>query len=520
MLRNWRAWVLLVLLVGPALVYIGLGALWLFQHRWLLIAGSIWVACGVLFSVLASRWTRSRQQVLPPIDWDAPSTFSQTDRAAWTIVENEAEQGEAVSLDRLIGADIYIETGRKLARRLAAHYHPLSEDPIERVPVVDLLTALELAAEDLTHLCRQVPGGDMLTPDHWKKALKVAGYIQRANDIYSYLLPIFSPVTGLVRLGTQQMMARPAWRNMQQNLLRWFYRAYVNRLGTHLIELYSGRLSIGAVQYRRYTRRLGKADGAAAGELPPLTIAVAGAQGAGKSRLADLLAQARSGDQSLLKARLSASGIEDAALEQLARARFVEVQGYTVESGGESERDRATRRDAVQQAVEADLLMLVVDARRDTVQADAAFARDWDRWFVEHPAIEIPPALAVLTGLDDPDLGGPWTPPYNWEKGQRPREAIARVRLNALRTALPPSVAEIVAVGLPEAAPYGVLEHVLPALIALAHRAERAALIRHLHRLSTRSKARRLASQVGQRAHWLWSNLRTGRRPQAHTGTP
>ena len=40
-------------------------------------------------------------------------------------------------------------------------------------------------------------------------------------------------------------MARPAWRNMQQNLLRWFYRAYVNRLGTHLIELYSGRLSIG-----------------------------------------------------------------------------------------------------------------------------------------------------------------------------------------------------------------------------------------------------------------------------------
>lgn len=519
MLRNWRAWVLLVLLVGPIVVYMCLGALWLLEHRWLLIAGSIWVACGVLFSVLASRWTRSRQHVLPPIDWDAPTTFSQTDREAWTIVENEAEQGEAVSLDRLIGVDIYIETGRKLARRLAAHYHPLSEDPIERVPVVDLLTALELAAEDLTHLCRQVPGGDMLTPDHWKKAIKVAGYIQRANDIYSFLLPIFSPVTGLVRLGTQQMMARPAWRNMQQNLLRWFFRAYVNRLGTHLIELYSGRLSIGAEQYRRFTRRIGKANRAAVSELPPLTIAVAGAQGAGKSRLADLAARACSGDQSLLKARLSASGIDEAALEQLARARFVEVPGYTVESGGASERDIATRREAVKQAVEADLLVLVIDARRDTVQADAAFARDWDRWFVEHPAIEIPPALAVLTGLDHPDLGGPWTPPYNWEKGQRPRETIVRVRLNALRTALPPSVAEIVAVGLPEATPYGVLEHVLPALITLAHRAERAALIRHLHRLSTRSKARRLAFQVGERAHWLWSNIRGGRRTQADTGT-
>ena len=50
-------------------------------------------------------------------------------------------------------------------------------------------------------------------------------------------------------------MVQPAWKNMQQNLLRWFFRAYVNRLGTHLIELYSGRLAIGADQYRRLTRQ-------------------------------------------------------------------------------------------------------------------------------------------------------------------------------------------------------------------------------------------------------------------------
>ena len=43
---------------------------------------------------------------------------------------------------------------------------------------------------------------------------------------------------------------------MQQNMLRWFYQAYVNRLGTHLIELLSGRLAIGADHYRRLTRRV------------------------------------------------------------------------------------------------------------------------------------------------------------------------------------------------------------------------------------------------------------------------
>ena len=155
---------------------------------------------------------------------------------------------------KLYDFNTYIETGRRLANRLAAHYNPLSADPIERVPVVELLTALELAAEDLTSLCRQVPGGDLVTPADWKKAVVAANYIQKASDLYTYLLPLFNPVTGIPRLASQHLMVKPAWKNMQQNLLRWFFRAFVNRLGTHLIELYSGRLVIGADQYRKLTR--------------------------------------------------------------------------------------------------------------------------------------------------------------------------------------------------------------------------------------------------------------------------
>ena len=48
------------------------------------------------------------------------------------------------------------------------------------------------------------------------------------------------------------------------------------------------------------------------------------------------------------------------------------------------------------------MLLLVVDARRDTTPADVAFAQAWDRWYVEHPGVELPPALAVLTAMDDP----------------------------------------------------------------------------------------------------------------------
>lgn len=513
MLRHWRAWVLVVLLVGPVLAYIGFGALWLLERGWLLVAGALWIASGIVFAVLAARWTRAKRELLPPLDWDAPQTFSQFDRDAWKIVEEEAEQGDVLDQDALSGIDIYVETGRRLTRRLAQHYHPLSSDPIEHVPVVELLTALELAADDLNGLCRQVPGGDMVTPAHWKRAVQVAGYLQRANDIYSYLLPIFSPVTGLVRLGTQQWMVKPAWKNMQQNLLRWFFRAYVNRLGTHLVELYSGRLAIGAQRYRQLTRKTARTVEAINGELEGITIAVAGARDAGKTRLIGALEQARSGDLTLARARLASLGLDETWLDRLKSVRWVEVPGYTVTPGGESARDRATRQDAVQAAVDADLLLLVIDGRRESHTADIAFAQAWDRWYIEHPGLDVPPALAVVTAVDTPEFGagGEWKPPYQWTQGRGKREEAVRARLESLRATLPPTFRELVAVGLPENAPFGTVELLLPALSSLMHLAERTAVIRHLHRVSTRSKARRLVSQVGEHGRALWKNLTTRR---------
>jgi hypothetical protein len=515
MIKNWRWWVLLVLLVGPVLAYIGFGALWLMERGWLLLAGSLWIASGIVFAALASRWTRTSQTILPPLDWDAPKTFSPRDQQAWALVEEAAEQGDAVAMEALSEVDLYVNSGRTLARQLADHYHPLSHDPIEYVPVVELLTALELAAEDLNHLCRQVPGGDLVTPSHLKRAVQAAGYIQKASDIYSYLLPLFSPVTGLVRLGTQQLMVKPAWRNMQQNLLRWFFRAYINRLGTHLIELYSGRLVIGADRYRRLTRRSARSAQVVDEEMSHLVVAVAGARDSGKSNLIAALDQARTGDLKLLQARLSSSGLDETPLERLKSAKLVEVPSYTASPDGENARDRATRRDAVEEAVEADLLILVVDVRRTSNVADVAFAQAWDRWYLEHPGLEAPPALVIITGIDRAELGGEWKPPYNWAKGQNPREAAVRARIESLRASLPPTMTDYVAVALAAGSSFGVIEDVLPTLASLLHRAERAALIRRLHRAHSRSKAGRLVSQVGQHGRWLWNSLRSGRKSHA-----
>ena len=181
-----------------------------------------------------------------------------------------------------------------------------------------------------------------MTPADWKKAVVAANYIQKASDLYTYLLPLFNPVTGVPRLISQHTMVKPAWKNMQQNLLRWFFRAFVNRLGMHLIELYSGRLVIGADQYRKLTRKFAKGGPEVESATLDLKIAVAGARDAGKSKLIEALNTARTSDLVALQGKLAGLGGDEAGLDRLKTATIVEIDYYTAsEPGKESARNRS-----------------------------------------------------------------------------------------------------------------------------------------------------------------------------------
>ncbi len=485
MLRNWRSWVLLTLFFGPFLVYIGLGLLWLKDRgwTWMSAAGVLSILAGVAFTLLMSRWTTSTRAFLPPIDWDVPSTFTEFDRKAWELVEAEAAQGENLDMASLTVMDTYVDTGKRLAMRLAAHYHPLSADPIDRVPLIELLTALELAAEDLTRLTRQIPGGDLVTLADYKRAVVAANYIQKASDIYTYLLPLFNPVTGISRLASQHLMVKPAWKNMQQNVLRWFHRAFVSRLGTHLVELYSGRLVIGSDKYRKLTRKLAKAGADADSVAENLTIAVAGSKATRRGDLASAIRQSLKDDPAGLLDRVAKLGGDPVGLERLLAADWVEIEYTASAAGKESARDRSTRRHAVAKAVESDLLILVVDPRPDHREADAAFVNDWARWYVDQPTLQVPPAMAVL---DHPD------------------DEAAKAEVQALRATLPAAIIRVVA----GVATEGVAGWLLPTLTALCHSAERTAMLRHLRDNSARSKAGRLFRQVGQHGRSVFQTIR------------
>ena len=499
MIRSWRFWVLVTLLVGPVAAYATLGMLWLREHGWIYVFGafSAWVFAGTLFYVLGVRWTKSGDSLLPPIDWNSPRTFVKMDQQAWPLVEAEADRGEDLALERLTQIDTYIDTGKRLAARLAAHYHPLSTDPIEHVPVAHMLTAIELAADDLAALCREVPGGDMVTPAHWKKAVQAAGFFSKANEIYGYLLPLFQPANGLMRLGAQKLVAGPAWKNMQRNALRWFYRAYVNRLGTHLIELYSGRLAIGADRYRKITRKRGGKTAEIEGP-GALEIAVVGARDSGRTTLIAALEQARAEGLATLRGRLEADGFDESLADLFAAAHFEETTGYTIHDGGETARDRSTRRHAVKEAAQTDFALLVIDARRDDVTPEVRFAEEWAAYFTKNGTWDVPPLVAVLAGADRPS-----------EEGSNGGPGIAiKARVEAVRKALPPSVLAVVAA----TSEPGANDRLMAGLAPLLAPAEKVSINRHLRELTGRSKARQLFGQVGKQGKRLFQNLREARK--------
>ncbi len=504
MLQNWRFWVLTALMIVPPAIYIALGAAWLAMHGWLLVGFLTWTASALAFSFLSVRWTKStRTPSIAPLDWNAPETFAPRDHQAWAIVQEEAEEADRVSITELTSSDLYIRTGLQIARRLSETYDPGAETPLEHVPIAELLTAFELAAEDLNLMIREIPGGDLATFAHGKAAVQAANVVAKANEYYNYLLPLFQPVQGILRLGTSKLMTQPAWRNMQQNVLRWFYKAYVQRVGIHLIEMYSGRLSIGATEYRRLTGRATGSSGApgASEQDPGVSLAICGARGAGKTTLLTVLEGLRSTKTRVLEERLTKHRLDPGLALPLSRTTFTETESYGTRGDRNSFLDRLARQRALSHASHADLLVLVVDASRAEFQADARFVQEWLDYYKKKPGLQRPPALVVMTGIDR----------LNTTEVPQRSETIAdpakvRQQITQFLEAIPQELnAKVVTLNLANPQPEELDEVLFPALASLVSQSARGALIRHFHEHASRSKAGRFLKQVGKQGQKLWN---------------
>jgi predicted GTPase len=495
-MSRWRVTVLVLLIAAPFVFLAAAGSYFLWtKTEW---GFAVWwgmAGCMAIGYLLGWYWQHKRM-LLRPVDFGASPHWTDRDRQAWQLVEARAKSAPQLDPDRLSELQFYVDLTQEMALELARFYHPRARDPVGALTLPEILAVVELASHDLGELVDQyLPGGHLLTVNDWRRARQVTDWYRTASNVYWLVSALFSPInTGLRYAASQVGISRPL-EMLQQNLIAWFYTAFVQRLGTYLIELNSGRLRVGVRRYRELMGQAPLSDGAApadaADHVRRVTITVMGQVKAGKSSLINALLGEQRARTDVLPATDEITRYELQPEGVPTRLVLLDTVGYG-HAGPKEDQLRATEEAARQ----SDVLLLVTQARNPARQADAQMLDALRDWFAARPELKLPPVLAVVTHVDLLSPAMEWDPPYDWEHPQRPKEQQVQQALAALRDQLGRHLVGAVPVCTAPGRVYGVKEWLLPVLVELLDEAHAVALLRCLQAEADTGKIRKLFRQL------------------------
>jgi uncharacterized protein len=500
MTRN-RLLLLIGLAILPVAFLTGVGLYHLFTTHWLFWAWWPMSACFAVSFVLAWRWQKRMHRQVgdepPPLHW------TDRDRLAWQKIEERIKETKKVDVDELAGIQLYVDLAQKMAPELAAIYHPGASDPMANLTIPEILAVVELAAHDLGEMAKTyLPGGHLVTINHLRQARKAAKWYSWGSNAMWAVSAIFDPVrTGLRYTAAQAGLGKP-FGMFKDNAFLWLYANYVRRLGHYLVELYSGRLKVGAQRYRELldnqepSTPLGQngtivVNGEAPAKARALTIAVIGQVKAGKSSLINALLGERRAFTDVTPATNGVSRYELRGPVDGSTLIFLDTVGYN-QAGPAADQFEQT----VAAAREADLIFLVCHARNPGREADVALWRDLTRWFADHPELKMPPAALVVTHIDLLTPALEWSPPYDWRRPDRAKEKNIAEAVAVAREQFGGGIATFVPVCSAENKVFGVQEELIPTLAGLLGEARAVAFLRCLHDEADEKKLQKIFAQV------------------------
>lgn len=503
---RWRWLILLALTVGPILYLAGTGVYYLWLEGWWFWMWWPLSACFTVALILAYHW-QQKQQLLE-LDFTPPMHWTDRDREAWKLVQARASAGDKIPPERLINIVFYTETAQEMALEIAKSYNPRAEDPVGKRTLPEILAVIELASADLAVMVDQyLPGGHFMTIDHWKKTRQAADWYRTASAFSWMISGLFNPVNTMMRYFASQAGVSKPWQMLQENLILWFYSAFVHRVGTYLIDLNSGRLRVGAKRYREIMAA--HTGGAGPGTLvfkddapespPPETVIL------GKNLTVVLFGQAKVGKSSLINALLGEERARTAVVPATSSINRYELTspdisqkmilldtvGYA-QAGPKEDQVRAT----FEAARTSDILLLVLHARNPGRQADIDMLQSLEKYFAQHPELKKPPILGVLTHIDLLSPSLEWAPPYNWQEPQRPKEQQIAQAITASRNQFGTLLAGMVPVCTATGKTYGINEWLLPAIVQLVGEARAVSLVRCLNQEADSGKVRKTLQQL------------------------
>ena len=495
-MSRWRLAILTALFAAPVIALMALGMYHLWSTGWSFWAWWFLAGCLALAYVLGWKW--QKQQRLLTVDFEPSPHWTEQDRQAWHLVEAQAKEVAGMKPDQLLSFPTYIETGQKMALEMARFYHPGAGDPIGSLTLPEILAVVELAAHDLREMVDEyLPGGHLLTVNDLRRFKQVADWYPVARNITWIISGIFSPFTTAIRYAASQAgLARP-WQLLQDNVILWFFTAYVHRLGKYLIDLNSGRLQISPQRYRELQKAnrphtSGENPAAdPADDVRSVTFALIGQTNAGKSSLINALLGNQQAITDVLPATAHLQRYQLQSPGIPTRFQLLDTEGYGTKGPGEGPM-RVTQ-DAARQA---DVVLLVLHARNPARQADLDLLENLTGYFAKHKELRKPPILAVLTHIDLLSPSLEWAPPYDWHAPARIKELQIQEAVAAVQEQLAPRLTGVIPICAAPGKVFNVQEELLPALVALLDQAHAVALLRCLKAEIDAGKVRRVFSQM------------------------
>jgi predicted GTPase len=503
-----------LLLAGPVLLFAGIGGwtLWetgrLFWWSW-----SIPVCWGVAW-LLVRWWGKPLRAPPPELD---QTHWTARDEAAAEIIRQEQQRAAEIAPERLGDLQFYQQATQELALKIARHYHPKAADPLGNLTVLEILAATQLVAEDLeSWLVQYVPGSHLVTVAQWRM-LSQAPKWWRAAVNAGWIASILMNPANLGRYFVSKFAVDPLSKELQSGLLVSFYMLYLRQVGYYLIEMNSGRLRGGARQYRGVLRRLEPRRESAAVEsnghesaAVGVSIAIIGQVKAGKSSLVNCLLGGKQARVDVLPSTRSVQRYRFEALHGAAEDAFLtllDTPGYG--EAGASPEQFADTLDAVRQA---DLILLVLDARSPAKRADAQVADELRAWFRDKPQFKFPPMIGVVSKIDLLSPVLEWEPPYDWHRPRRPKEESIAGAVHYVREVFGDELDAVVPVctDCARGRAYGIHESLMPAMAALLSEARAVSLVKTLHAELERDKFRRVLDQAVNAGRELIERWRSG----------
>jgi uncharacterized protein len=422
-LRIWQ-WFVLIVPIAMVLGFLAIAA-GLQIHRWHLS----WIWAVVVLILLGWRWLLAHWLRVPQLDNINVSVNFET--AAHSDTKLTAQAQSAVQRIMVMAREDvlpwenwpqFFERCQSLVTAVAQIYYPQVKRPLLNIYVPQAYGLLRGTVDDvdawmqkLAPTLGQVTIGQAYETYETYRRLEPAA--RAALKIFNWSRWLFNPAAAVARTATQPYRSQ-ANQQLLSNLGQLMRETTLKALGERAIALYSGQTpspiameEVAPAKTQTLRQLFEQADAVETLEQAPLNILLVGRTGAGKSSLIN----------TLFKQELAAVDVLPST-ERFESYQFSTPEGETLTLWDAPGYEQVGRSDlqlrVLQQAAEADILLLLTPALDPALQMDCEF--------LAQVQTEDLPILIVVTQVDRLRPIREWQPPYDWQQGQRPKERAIR----------------------------------------------------------------------------------------------